>query len=227
MDFLHFVLHIDCVLQHLISRKTCQRRHNPSPECRPTDAVNSGRISNPICFDRLQNPWGDGVPEQGLSSYQSDHPDSRRPLFFPLLFHHVPSLDRDKHQRQHQHGRQLDHPSLLARHVGAPLALLARGARQAAQEASSPVAVHPRGRDPGRRAGGGGRTDAEREGLPLDQHRCAARSGAEEDSDAREGRGQSVVRERTQYVVFFFFTLPVLLFGEGALASMYAIKTND
>ena len=105
---------------------------------------------------------------------------------------HVPSLDEHKHE--HEHGR-LAHPALLARNVRSPLALLPRGARAAAQEAPPPLAIHPRGRDPRRRPGGGGRPDAAREGLSLDHHCAAARSGAEEDADAREGRGQGVVCE--------------------------------
>ena len=129
-------------MQHFNITKTFKRCHIPSPDYRTASAVNSERISNPTCFDQLQNPWCDGVPEQGLSSHQTAKPDPRHPPFPP---HHVPSLDCHQHQHQHQHGRQLNHPSLLARHVGPPLALLPRGARQAPQEAPPPVAVHPRG----------------------------------------------------------------------------------
>jgi hypothetical protein len=127
-----------------------------------------------------------------LSKAQPTSQPHHRLLISPFSFppanvnHHVPSLDEHKHKHEH---RRLAHPPLLARDVGSPLPLLPRGARPAPQEAPPPIAIHPRGPDPGRRAGGGGRPDAKREGLSLDHHCAAARSGAEEDSDAREGRG--------------------------------------
>ena len=138
---------------------------------------------------------GDGVPEQA-SAQPSTAIDSHQPQIpskssFPK---DVPSHDCQQHHQQHRWVR-VAHPSLLARHVRSPLAFLTRSPRPTAQETSPSIEIYSRERDSGCGADGGRRSDAYREGLSLDHHSAAARSGAQEDSDSCEGRGQSVVRE--------------------------------